>query len=863
MEGTSFPVRLSAFPVEVPLLPSVEYDFCGLHDFPARHGFTSSELRDLDDRPVEESASFVQSWLFFGLLADLTGTLVDRQSILHPRVHQHNADLRPLVYLATHDPEPGVLDLRIASALEDPDWWTLSQRISHIVQFGIDNVERIDRLNVAGKDPMPFVLVSIKILLSDLAAMRVERSGIHSEPWDGGLIERRLVPYPSGSSIVSSSAKALEGMMMAKGWCPSQVHRVLSSCDYSMAHYLSGIDRTTSEKTTHELCSSKHCQAYNSAQETYVTSHTIPGCQCSFIAAPTEQLDEIIRSGGVPLVSLHEASHGKLAIRVHTSKASSQYTAISHVWSGGLGNVQANSLPLCQLKYLNHCLSRLPKDGERGFNYRTNKFTQALSGEVWISSLGLDNLASSQNRKPRLFWMDTLCIPVDPKSSDLRMKAINKMDAVYAHAGEVLVLDSEVQNLVISDTHPCDLLARLAYSSWMGRIWTLQEGAIGRATYFQGADGALTLERSRVILGQRSPLSLLLRIFRGVRSFLRHKAVEFNYSETSKGRSMGHERLENVLLNVLLNSLHRGRDAENQTDTRGPVPEDVQLDSFVSVWNELIKRSTTKPEDIFAIFANLLDFNAGQIMKLPQDERMKAILWSSSTIPFSLLYSSGPRLKNGDSHRDRWVPTVPKGSRLTKSPSMRFTEDGLSFALTMTNAKTQPLAVIAEVDSLPPSCYLLDSERDKTYFVKAIRSANDTTDLVAHQGICIVMENFPGAEEGDVDQYAKTRNRGACLFITSRKSSSTLTPESRAHLFDTLAYNGVILGTMYDCPIRVWQVNNTEAIPESAISASENRDGLNGCPTIQCKSLKPGYELHLETGTYNMKISQESKTTII
>ncbi len=467
MEGAFLPTRLSAFPTEVPLLPSIEYDFRGLHDFPARHGFTSPELRDLDDRPAEESASFVQSWLFFGLLADLTGTLVDGQSVLHT---QHNAGLRPLVYLATHDPEPGILDLHILY-----DRWTLSRRISHIIQVGIENVERIDRLNVAGKSPMPIVLLSIKILLCDFAAMRVERSGIHSRPWDSALKEPRLVPYPYGSSIVSSSAKALECMMMAKGWCPSHVHRILSTCDYSMAHYLSSIERKTSEKTTHELCSSKHCQAYNSAQETYITSHTVSSCQCSFIAAPTEQLDEIIRSGGVPLVSLHEASHGKLAIRVHTSEASSQYTAISHVWSGGLGNVHANSLPLCQLKYLNHCLSRLPKDGERGFNYRTNKSTQALGGEVWISSLGLDNLASSQTRKPRLFWMDTLCIPVDSESSGLRNKAINKMDAVFAHAGEVLVLDSEVQNLVISDTHPCDLLARLAYSSWMGRVWTLQD----------------------------------------------------------------------------------------------------------------------------------------------------------------------------------------------------------------------------------------------------------------------------------------------------------------------------------------------------------------------------------------------------
>ena len=49
------------------------------------------------------------------------------------------------------------------------------------------------------------------------------------------------------------------------------------------------------------------------------------------------------------------------------------------------------------------------------------------------------------------------------------MKAINSMDAVYAHARDVLVFDSEIQRLSITETHPCELLVRLAYSiGWVG-----------------------------------------------------------------------------------------------------------------------------------------------------------------------------------------------------------------------------------------------------------------------------------------------------------------------------------------------------------------------------------------------------------
>ena len=291
-----------------------------------------------------------------------------------------------------------------------------------------------------------------------------------------------------------------------------------------MMHYLSNIERRYSEKMIHDTCSSRKCQAYNSEPDSYVTSHTAKGCQCSFITAPAEQVNEIIRLGGVPLISLQKASHGNIEIRVHASKANSIYTAFSHVWSGGLGNVERNSLPLFQLEYLDRCVSKMPRNGERGLNYKQNADSQDLTGKVWISPLGLDNLESSKSRDPKLFWMDTLCIPVDPKSSDLRTKAINKMDAVYAHAREVLVLESEIQRLNIKETHPCELLARLAYSSWMGRSWTLQEGAIGRATYFQCADGAMTLQPSRPDFAQQITLSTGFPGLRELRSFVRHRA---------------------------------------------------------------------------------------------------------------------------------------------------------------------------------------------------------------------------------------------------------------------------------------------------------------------------------------------------
>ena len=861
MKETFLPLPLSKFPADVPLLSTIEYDFRGLDDFPTRHGIMSSDLDELNYRPAESSASFVQSWLFFGLLADLTGALVDRDHVLHPGPHQHTPKFHILVYPPTlqHN-EPG---LRMTSSSEGSNLKSLSKKLRHTVRVGINNVGRIDRLVVAERHPMPLVLLSVKILLCDLAAMRVAHTGLHSLPWDGGLEEPRLVPYhTSVPSSISSSAKILEGVMKDKGWCPSQIHSVGSTCDYSMMHYLSNIDRRHSEKIFHETCSSRMCQAYNSEPDSYVTSHTARGCQCSFMAAPTEQIIEIIRSGGVPLISLRKISHGRIDIRVHASKANSTYTAISHVWSGGLGNVQGNSLPLCQLQYLDHCVSKMPRNGERGLNYQENPFYRDLAGKVWISPLGLDNLASSTSRESMLFWIDTLCIPVNSQSSDLRMKAINKMDAVYAHAREVLVLDSEIQRLNIKETHPCELLVRLAYSSWMGRSWTLQEGAIGRATYFQCADGAVTLQRSRSHILQQGLLSMAFLGFREIRSVVRHRTTKIKYSEWAVGQCVGHDRVENVSLKMLLNSLHRGRDTTSISNMSmdGLVPENEQLLSFVGVWNELIHRSTTKPEDMFAIFANLLDFNAGQIINLPQKERMKAILWSSGKIPFSLLFNTGPKFHDGEGHRDRWVPAVPRGSKLTKSPSLQFAEDGRSFCLTDMNDESQLPTVIAQADSLPLYCYLLDTESDRTYFVKAIRSAEDSMNIVTQQGLCVVMDPLPPARRKHVNQYATEvgpSTRGACLLVMSRNCLSRTIPEvSVQHPIPPLptrTHEKDILSTIYDCPVRVWEVKDTSCIPGSEIGELNIQGGLSSCPVIQCATLTPDYEMRLETGICKLK----------
>ena len=59
-------------PMEVPLLQTMQYDFLGFEGFPKRQGFDLKESSAIH-RPAKQIAGLMQSWLFFGLLSELSG----------------------------------------------------------------------------------------------------------------------------------------------------------------------------------------------------------------------------------------------------------------------------------------------------------------------------------------------------------------------------------------------------------------------------------------------------------------------------------------------------------------------------------------------------------------------------------------------------------------------------------------------------------------------------------------------------------------------------------------------------------------------------------------------------------------------
>ena len=324
----------------------------------------------------------------------------------------------------------------------------------------------------------------------------------------------------------------------------------------------------------------------------------------------------------IPLISCTKDENGRVEIETIKGSLCSDYTAISHVWAGGLGNELENSLPECQLKYLMSIVEELPRTPMRSFKAEHTFISTWMSSAEKISQCGAI-VASRWSRRRSLFWIDTLCIPVakrPPNEAELEMdyksRAIASMAQLYAGARNVLVLDPKLQHVptaLVQDNSKF-LVALIKSSAWMGRSWTLQEGALAENIFFRFKDRSLPL-------GEVSPREIGLPTVR---------MLDYNP--------------ENI---------------KQYSDLKLWLPS-----KFSDVWNGLINRSTGQPKDVPAIFAAMINLSADEIlgigrensatnMELTKEFQMKAIIRAQARIPLVIFYQYG-FTRNG-----AWSPTLP------------------------------------------------------------------------------------------------------------------------------------------------------------------------------------------------------------
>jgi len=504
----------------------------------------------------------------------------------------------------------------------------------------------------------------------------------------------------------------LQRRMVAAGWCPYWTSVYARKFSPFLVYYLSGV--SAHRLGNHRSCRrNRPCKVNDVKYETYKTKHA-PSCKsygCVFKGPDLQMLKTIVSKGALPLIRLrrpHKGAPVKLDIVERSPKT--PFIAISHVWSGGLGNFKANTLPQCQVELLFDKIEELRwKTYKKRFMQHSRQLAGEISGRIGTGVgahqleehlLGLilaihqiDNSTESRVEFPKdpsdsykepfsirrlidlntphihrntdemyagvYIWMDTLCIPSDPRIGTrdvlegLKRKAIQMMPLIYAMAVHVLVIDQDIQKMSQNETALAKA-AQFATSSWMTRSWTFQEGCLARELSFSLADGTANPEIAE----------------KGTQRAKQSKAYSYTWEDS-----------------LLDECGSRYRDMKDiGRHSVSPLSPGQDTSSFIQIWNELSTRQTSLPGDLHGLLAVLLRLSAQEIFiddlgrRRSESDRMLAILRAQPTLPISLLFNANLRKAPMCNGFD-WVPTFPAGYLTHCKAKMVWADNGSGLIL--------------------------------------------------------------------------------------------------------------------------------------------------------------------------------------
>ena len=618
MDHLPYPVGAALEPVEIPFLACETYDSSGFDTWPGRRGWAEDVWRD-NALSSDDIARRAQEWLFFGLL----------KACLH-----FDNDFNDFVYTT---PDHRILVTTSLLSLLCRQWCmrVRSKRVTSTavkeIRLALDVVkDKLPNLLAsphAGVWPSSHIFFSIYCLASSLLFF------INTREYSKGTHSTMLkVEFPRHSLLW------LENRLRHTGWCPRQVELVIRKYPPFVMYYLSSIPRSEPTDITHAHCPRLRCSANNVDEADYIIRHYEDCESCDFVHSPLAELMKITENGGIPLLNVYEDSNQDIRYQFVEYKIGMTFGAVSHVWSGGLGNFKANAMPRCQVTRLYHAIY------------------QAIRDQSTLSKIkGLHG-----NRT--LFWIDTLCIPIKPP--EIRVAAISRMAQIYAAATIVLVLDRELEATPFQNLAKEQTISHIVASAWSCRSWTLHEAALAQNLVFQFRDGLFKL-RLAPSHTDYSPAEQLADMI----NWLMPSSTLFSFDHIMRSD------LEDSLGGMRPVGAFSVPYFEAVLDTKFTDYEVERCEQFTSVWNSLADRDTTKKDDLHGILATLLDLRASEVLSLPRNTRMKAIIKAQSRLPFNLLCT--PQSSGSEDLSLRWLPQFPEVVMKSWGGSLELSDSGL------------------------------------------------------------------------------------------------------------------------------------------------------------------------------------------
>ncbi|KAL8847831.1 MAG: hypothetical protein Q9221_007133 [Calogaya cf. arnoldii] len=601
-------------------------------DYPQKQGWVVDDSSSWWTSNAEEDARRAQEWMYFELLHVFLGQPVDPSSLARKEEGSEKILLDSSVvpellthWLARQHPSQQDKQDYIGTITEGPR--KESRVLSLLARVALE-CNKLDDL----PEPSQSTALAIRVLVETLTNAIYNLACVEAT-------ETRDIRKLENNSL-------LKQRFLSNGWCPFQVARLWGQYSPSTTYYLSSLPREpTFGGVTHNECNERQCKTTSIDPSTYKPQHA-ESCSthdslCPMVGVKSWEVADCIKRGRIPLVRFEESPDGIIRPKIVESRSGLRYVALSHVWSGGLGNVNTNSMFCCQIRRLYNLLTTLRDEGDDDYdrNLGTRKFPDAFR-EL------RKNLGTPLPEPPVLLWMDTLCIPVGKEYEKMKDSAIAQMAQIYVEAQCVLVVDPELQKMKHKGHPEEQIFASVLCSAWNSRSWTFQEACMARVFYVQFLDGHCVVdEKWHNFMKRIDDTKHADMIDSGLAEqvFDMHAVLMAEVSDWF--------RTMPVMTKI------RGY------DNRTLMSRSEDWQNFVRVWNGLRRRSTTKIDDLYGIIAIMVDLSAYEILRLPPKERMKAILRSQRTLPISLLYQNCDKLSDLNG-KPLWAPSGIAGDPL-------------------------------------------------------------------------------------------------------------------------------------------------------------------------------------------------------
>ena len=180
-----------------------------------------------------------------------------------------------------------------------------------------------------------------------------------------------------------------------------------------------------------------------------------------------DRVGKLIQAGKIPLFKYDRHSEKLQLVEMDETNVQ-DYAIFSHVWSDGFGNTTTNEMNRCVLQLF------------------TDLF-DSIRRQMAASADGNPNIVSE------LFWIDTLALPAGAKWTKERQVAISQMHRIYELAKYTIVLDRGLME-VSQDSGYAPPAMRITLSSWISRLWTLQEAVLSKKLYFNFSDRLCSMD---------------------------------------------------------------------------------------------------------------------------------------------------------------------------------------------------------------------------------------------------------------------------------------------------------------------------------------------------------------------------------